>query len=424
MTVVAACPEHVIRPAVPKGRQPLHGLQAVGLGLLLTLLQVLGCCLLSGRNNVHEAYLSLCQWDSFWYFSIVEFGYNAVPNVHGEANVGFFPGYPCLTRQMRALTGLPTPEALLLTSQLSCWAFWSYLLLLLSSWGVSRRIAATVVLGVLAYPAAFFLVAGYSESLFLACTLGFLYWSERDGRLAPALAAVHGFGMTATRLVGLPLAIYPLARVLLGAAPDSGPSLRERLRRCTVPLLIGVVAAGGSLSFFLFCQVRFGCWNLYMRTQHLGWGVTPQYLALFRRAALRLHRASTPSGSIDSDFLSQLSVYLFLAAFALLAGIECWLRRRQGPAGVRRRACLYLCAWLLFYVPATAMASRSMGSMIRHSLCVQALLALALGHLLARSQPDSAPGRLTRLLPALTLPVFLLGELILLHRFTHGGWVA
>jgi hypothetical protein len=79
--------------------------------------------LLSGRSNFHEANLSLCQWDTIWYNSIVQAGYNAVPNALGEANVGFFPGYPYLTWQVRALTGLPTGDALLLTAQLSCWAF-------------------------------------------------------------------------------------------------------------------------------------------------------------------------------------------------------------------------------------------------------------------------------------------------------------
>ncbi|HTU16816.1 MAG TPA: hypothetical protein VMG10_02035 [Gemmataceae bacterium] len=424
MPAVTASQEHLAGPAPEQGRIALGGLQAVGLGLLLTVLQVLVACLLSGRDNLHDAYLSLCQWDTYWYSTIVEGGYNAVPNVRGEANVGFFPGYPCLTRQLRTLTGLPTADALLLTAQLSCWAFWSYLLLLLSSWGVSRRMALAAVLSVLAYPAAFFLVAGYSESLFLACALGFLYWSEREGPFAAGLAAVHGFGMTATRLVGLPLAVYPVAKILLGAAPGSGPPLRDRLARCTVPLLIGLATAGGGLSFFLFCQARFGCWNLYMQTQHMGWGVTPDYLALFSRRALRLYPVYSRTAGLHSDFISRLSVWVFLAAFALLTGMECWLRQQQGPIGCRRRACLYFCAWLLFYIALTGMASRAMGSMIRHSLCVQVLLVLALGQLLTRARPKSAPGRLGRLLPVFCVPLFLVCELFLLHRFTHGEWVA
>jgi len=421
---VTADQTRLVGPAAEKRRKALGGLQAVGLGLLLTVLQVLVSCLLSFRDNPHGAYLSLCQWDTYWYYTIVEDGYNAVPNARGEANVAFFPGYPCMTRQVQALTGLPTPDALLLTAQLSCWAFWSYLLLLLSRWGASRRIAVAAVLSMLAYPASFFLVAGYSESLFLACALGFLYWSEGEGPLAAGLAAVHGFGMTATRLVGLLLAIYPLARALLAAAPDDGSSLRGRLSRCLVPLLIGVATAGGGLSFFLFCQVRFGCWDLYVRTQHLGWGVTPDYLALFSHRALQLHSAYSSTGGLDSDFLSRLSVWVFLAAFGFLAGIEYWLRRSQGPSGCRRRVCLYFCAWLLFYIALTGMASRAMGSMIRHNLCVQVLLVLALGHLLARAEPSSAPGRIGRLLPILCVPLFLVCELLLLHRFTHGGWVA
>ncbi len=70
------------------------------------------------------------------------------------------------------------------------------------------------------------------------------------------------------------------------------------------------------------------------------------------------------------------------------------------------------------------MASREMGSMIRHSLCVQVLLALALGHLLTQARPNLVPVRLARVLPAFCVPVFLACELFLLYRFTHGIWVA
>jgi len=40
-----------------------------------------------------------------------------------------------------------------------------------------------------AHPAAFFLVAGYSESLFLMALLGFIYWSTAEGRSAEILGS-------------------------------------------------------------------------------------------------------------------------------------------------------------------------------------------------------------------------------------------
>ena len=56
-------------------------------------------------------------------------------------------------------------------------------------WNVSSALQICAALLILAHPAAFFLVAGYSESLFLMALLGFVYWSSAEGRSAKILAA-------------------------------------------------------------------------------------------------------------------------------------------------------------------------------------------------------------------------------------------
>ena len=50
---------------------------------------------------------------------------------------------------------------------------------------------------------------------------GFMYWSNGEGRAAKCLAALHGFVMSATRIVGIPCAAYPVVRAVF----------RERLAR-------------------------------------------------------------------------------------------------------------------------------------------------------------------------------------------------
>src|SRR5206468_12260121 len=39
--------------------------------------------------------------------------------------------------------------------------------------------------------------------------------------------------------------------------------------------------------FFVYCQLRWGHWDIYMLTQATGWGITPDYLAVFKLSSYR-----------------------------------------------------------------------------------------------------------------------------------------
>ena len=43
---------------------------------------------------------------------------------------------------------------------------------------------------------------------------GFMYWSTAEGRTAKVLAGVHGIAMSATRIVGIACAAYPVVRAV------------------------------------------------------------------------------------------------------------------------------------------------------------------------------------------------------------------
>ena len=105
-----------------------------------------------------------------------------------------------------------TGTALLITAQLAAWGFWSYFFLFCRRWNISPALQICGALLIAAHPAAFFLIAGYSESLFLMALLGFIYWSIAEGRSAKFWAAVHGIVMSATRIVGIVCAAFPLVR--------------------------------------------------------------------------------------------------------------------------------------------------------------------------------------------------------------------
>jgi hypothetical protein len=227
--------------------------------------------------------------------------------------------------------------------------------------------------------------------------------------------------MTATRLVGLPLVIYPLLLLWLNA--DQPVTIHDRLRRSVGPAAVGAIAALGCGCFFAFCQWRFGHWDIYMKIEEGGWRVRPDYLALFSPRIFHIHWPSLNEGFIDPEFVSRLSVPVTVLAFALLAWLEWRLAGTGG--GSRQRVGLYLGAWLMFYICVSGHSNRGMSSMVRFSLCVDVLLVLAAVHLLAGRWPLAGlPGRKARIALALAAVFSIAFQVALGYRFVHGKWVA
>src|SRR5213083_1266418 len=186
--------------------------------LLVTLLQLaMAIGLLAPDGPLSYRYSTLVQHDSYWFMNIIDRGYQTiVPPIDHKvmevSNVAFFPAYPAIAALLRNAFNIRTDAALLITAQLAAWGFWTYFFLLCRRWKVARSLQICGTLLILANPAAFFLVAAYSESLFLMALLGFIYWSTAEGRTARVLAAMHGMVMSATRIVGIVCAAFPLVR--------------------------------------------------------------------------------------------------------------------------------------------------------------------------------------------------------------------
>jgi hypothetical protein len=315
----------------------------------------------------------LCVWDCLWYWHIAEEGYRSTlppaPLSPDQANVAFFPATPLAARAVRAVTGVSWPMAVLLASWLAAVGFWWYLLALLASRGSRPWVTAFAAFAIFAHPAALYLVAGYSESLFLMALLGYVYWSERARskesvcRIAAALAALHGFIMSATRIVGIPLAGYPAVRTLVFSLLTQNVSGRTLGK----DFLLSAVAAAGGFAFLVFCQLQFGQWNLYFETQRIGWGLGADYL--FPLHLLSYRWSGRNAGAV------------MICALALLAVIaaEVALHRRSREQSAERQSArlsaLYL-ALGLFYISASATAGANFVSFVRYSLPVLTILAL------------------------------------------------
>lgn len=402
--------------------------QAIAWGLLLTLLQLLGAYLLSGTWDPRSAYGRLYQWDSGWYASIVEQGYiSSIPPTPQNAsvsNVAFFPGYPGLSWLLQRVLGLPTRYALLVTAQLACWGFWSYFLRLLIRWDVSKRGAIAAVLAVFVYPTAFFLVAGYSESLFLMALLGLIYWGDGSGPKPFLAAAGHGFLLSATRIVGLPLALYAVLQVWERSPTASLKAFAWGDRRFRRSLLVAACTALGGLSFFAFCQWQFGVWNLYMETQRVGWNIQPDYGALLNP---KIYQLFLPS--LDSDTLSRFSVPVMVYLLGAVVAWESWIARRHAPSLWHQRLGLYFCAGAMLYISICGLINRDLISMSRYNFCVYVILVLAVAKL-GTQVPQAFPGRkgfpkaawgvAAKAIATLSLVL----QALLLQRFLQGIWVA
>src|SRR5438874_4506532 len=230
--------------------------------LLVTLMQIaMVVGLLAPDGPLSYRYSTLIQHDSYWFMNIIDRGYQTiVPPINHKvmevSNVAFFPAYPVIAAVLRYGLHFDTDSALLITAQMAAWGFWSYFFLFCSRWDLSPALQFFGALSIIAHPAAFFLIAGYSVSLFLMALLGFIYWSSVEGRAAKVLAVLHGIVMSATRIVGLPCAAFPVVRDLF---KKGWSALRNR--RCwlsnygsAVAVMIGAIF--GAVSFFVYCQWR------------------------------------------------------------------------------------------------------------------------------------------------------------------------
>lgn len=155
------------------------------------------------------------RWDSVWYLAIADGGYG------DGTREAFFPLYPLVAR----LVGLPFHSALVGGALASTALLGVALVLLhrLVALDHGRRVARNAVLVTALYPMSFFFSAVYSESLFLALSVGALYAARRERW---AWAGALGALAAATRSAGV-LLLVPL---LILYAWDVG-QLRWRTRR-------------------------------------------------------------------------------------------------------------------------------------------------------------------------------------------------
>lgn len=189
------------------------------------------------------------RFDALWYLAIAEQGYPAETlggDIPGAA--AFFPGFPLLVGLLgRVLLGRWYLAGSLVALGATVAALAGIHRLVSEETGdveLARR--AVVVTAV--FPSAFFLVAPYTESLFLAVSVWALVWAQR-GRWGPAAALAVYAGLT--RNVGVLLVIPLLLEVWRQHRRGDGPGLGGWSAAALA------APAGGGL-YLLFSWVWFG----------------------------------------------------------------------------------------------------------------------------------------------------------------------
>jgi hypothetical protein len=157
------------------------------------------------------------RWDSVWYLAIAHGGYD-----HQLARTEFFPLYPLLMRWLAVVVGTELVAGILI----SCLAFAVALVLLyrLAALELGGDAARACVLLLAFSPMAWAFSAVYTESLFLALSLGCIL-RARAGSWG--WAGVLGALAAASRAEGLTLIVPFIFMFLYGPRTDRLPVMRD-----------------------------------------------------------------------------------------------------------------------------------------------------------------------------------------------------
>ncbi|MEU7917328.1 mannosyltransferase family protein [Micromonospora zamorensis] len=305
------------------------------------------------------------QWDTNWYVIIATSGYEWAPT----QAPAFYPLYPGL---IRVLNPLLPGDALLAALTISAISALAALILLhrlaLDVFGETAGAdARRAIFYLMAFPSAFYLIAGYTESLFIALSVASLYFMRHQRWWwAGGIAAFA----TATRATGVMLAFVFAFEYLRQTGVFRDPKRLAGIRWdagaiCLVPV--------GILSYAAFCWHKFGDPLIFVKAQeHWGRsGFAPPWESLARTVA-EMVRADTLL-SHGAHHIMNLSAALGALLLVVLAVFGPW---KLGEDNLYLAVFSFLMVLLPLSSPLTT--SYPLGSMVRFVLpCLSAVFVLA-----------------------------------------------
>lgn len=188
------------------------------------------------------------RFDALWYLAIAADGYPQPTAGGAPEAVAFFPGFPLLVGAVGRLLGRQWLLAANLVALVATVAALAGVHRLVEEETGDGQLARRALIAVAVFPAAFFLLAPYSESLFLATSAWALVCAHRSrwaaaGALAAAAALTRNIGV----LLVIPLVLEAWRQVRTGRRPGAGGWLAA----------VGGPAAGVA-AFLAFGWLRYG----------------------------------------------------------------------------------------------------------------------------------------------------------------------
>ncbi|MFF8596609.1 mannosyltransferase family protein [Streptomyces sp. NPDC015220] len=274
-------------PAEPSGgrarRWPLDRLTPTDLRVLrLYLFTRLGLWLITyavawtapgGDSKKPAGWLSRWeQWDWVHYRRIAQYGYfDPFPGMDPphDNRVAFFPGFPLVLRAVHTVVADWTVAGLLVSLVSGAVAVVALARIAGLESPDGARSGQRAAAFLLASPAAVFLAAGYTESLFLAFALP--AWLAAKRRHWP-LAGLLGAAATTVRISGLFLAAAIAVELLLTLRPSArtGQADPGVLRRL-LPLGWCALPAVPAVAYTVYLHERTGDWQAWQHAEERGW---------------------------------------------------------------------------------------------------------------------------------------------------------
>ena len=302
------------------------------------------------------------------------------------------------------VTTLPLEIALPFTSQIFAFLFYVLFILILRRVCLLPEDISLVIVGLFSVtPGAFYLVAAYSESIFLCSIAGLIYFTEKwtqSQRFRDWIAAgVFAFIASWSRMLGVVLGAFPFFLVF-----RDGFSLKKK----TVAVLLACVAGLGTLFYLVFCQIYSGHWDAYFRLARVGWDMHPMYL-----------QSLNPLLYIPRPFFEEgeSSLHRGILLFCLVALFGTLFRDTDR----RNRLSYYATGLALFYLTVSGKADMGLQGMTRYALPVFFLAIIPISIVFRSRVIELLRPRTAVYLFAL----FLFGfDCFYCFRYMHGMWVS
>lgn len=216
----------------------------------------------SPSESWHHVFTAWERHDALWFLRIASTGY--APD---DGSAAFFPLYPLLTGAVGRLLGDHWLLGAYVVSNVALVAGLT-VLFRLTELELGEAAARRTVLYLSVFPTALFLFAPYTESLFLALTVGCLYAARRSAwLLAGVLGALAALTRSSGVLLVLPLAVEAVLQLRAGGGLRTG--LRAACACAVVPL--------GTAAYLLFWELRYGQGLRPLEVQGTTWSREPAW---------------------------------------------------------------------------------------------------------------------------------------------------